>query len=107
MATAEAIAAFRLLIDESADKLPYDDVALSARLDGAVSTYGLATEIWREKAAAYAALVNVSESGTSRSLSDLHKNALAMAKALGEADPSAPGSGAAVRGVRMQRLTRP
>ncbi len=106
MATAEEIAAFRLLINESEDKLPYDDTTLSARLDAALSPQGRAAEVWREKAAAYADLVSVSESGSSRQLSDLHKNALAMADALTKADPAAPGSGPAVRGVRMHKLTR-
>lgn len=36
--------------------------------------------IWREKAASYAELVDVSESGSSRKMSDLHKNAIEMAK---------------------------
>lgn len=36
--------------------------------------------IWREKAASYAKMVDVNESGSSRSFSDLSKNALAMAK---------------------------
>lgn len=107
MATTEEIAAFRLLINEAEDKQPYTDAALSARLDAAVSTQSLAAEIWREKAATYADLVSVSESGTSRNLSDLHKNALAMADALTKADPQAPGTGTAVRGVRMHRLSRP
>jgi hypothetical protein len=106
VATSDQIAAFRLLIDEKEDKHPYDDVSLSTRLDGAASVAGLAKEVWLEKAAVYASLVNVSESGSSRSMSDLHKNALAMSKALGEADASAPGTGTAVRGVRMKRLTR-
>lgn len=106
MAEKAAIDALRLLISEPDDKAPYDDIALSIRLDASPSTQGLAADIWREKAASYAALVNVSESGSSRSLSDLHKNALAMAKALGDVDPSNPGSGPAVRGVVMRRLTR-
>lgn len=104
MATAEEIAAFRLLIDESADALPYDDVSLSLRLDAAASPQALGREIWLEKAAKYSSLVNVSESGSSRSMSDLNKNALAMAKALGDAEPDAPGG--AVSGVRMHKLTR-
>jgi hypothetical protein len=95
-----------LLIDESADVAPYDDISLSNRLDAATSPLSLSKEIWLEKAASYASLVNVSESGSSRSMSDLSKNALAMAKAMGDADPTAPGTGDAVRGVRMQRLTR-
>lgn len=106
MATAGEIAAFRLLIDEQADKEPYTDAALGARMDLATSTESLAAAIWREKAAAFAALVNVSESGSSRSLGDLQTNALKMADMFTKVDPTAPGTGSAVRGVRMSRLTR-
>jgi hypothetical protein len=106
VATAEQIAAFRLLIDEAEDRDPYDDLALGRRLDAALSSQALAQEIWLEKAAKYASLVNVSESGSSRSMSDLHKNALAMAKGFGDVDPTAPGTGTASRGVRMKKLTR-
>lgn len=106
MATKAEIDALRLLIAESDDVAPYDDIALGARLDASPSPIGLAAQIWREKAANYAALVNVSESGSSRSLGDLHKNALEMAKHFGDADPTTPGTGEAVRGVRMRRLTR-
>lgn len=106
MATADAIAAFRLLIDEDADKLPYSDARLGERIDAATSVQALAAEIWREKAAAFASLVNVSESGSSRSLGDLQDQALKMAETFAGIDPTAPGSGAAVRGVRMSRLTR-
>lgn len=106
MATAEQIAALRLLIDEPENVLPYDDGALGVRIDGATSTEALAASIWREKAARYASLVSVAESGSSRQLSDMHKNALAMAKSFDEADKAAPGA-PAVRGTRMHRLTRP
>lgn len=106
MATAEEIATLRLLIAEEVDELPYSDQVLGERLDASNSAAGLAREIWTEKAARYAELVNVSESGSSRNLSDLHKNALAMAGYFEASDPNAPGTGVAVRGVRMQRLTR-
>lgn len=106
MATAEEIAAFRLLIDEADDVMPYTDAILSERLDSAVSTEALSAGIWREKAATYAGLVSVAESGSSRNLSDLHKNALAMAQHYAGIDPAAPGTGASVRGTRMSRLTR-
>lgn len=105
MATADQIAALRLMIDQPLDETPYDDESLSLRLDGAASPQALAGQIWLEKAASYAQLVNVSESGSSRSMSDLHKNALAMAKGFGEADPTAPGS-PGTSGVRMRKLTR-
>jgi hypothetical protein len=105
VATAEEIAAFRLLINEADDAEPYSDLGLSNRLDAATSPMALAKEVWLEKAASYASLVNVTESGSSRSMSDLHKNALAMAKGFGAEDPTAPG-GTATRGVRLHKLTR-
>lgn len=105
MATAEEIAAFRLLISEDKDELPYSDLILGVRLDGATSNESLAAQIWREKAATFSGLVSVSESGSSRQLSDLHANALKMAEHFAGVDPSAPG-GTAVRGTRMSRLTR-
>lgn len=105
MATPDEVAALRLMIDEAEDTLPYTDVLLGSRLDAAGSREGLAAQIWREKAAAAASLVNVSESGSSRSLSDLHDNALAMAQHFASIDPTAPGA-AGLRGVRMSRLTR-
>lgn len=106
MATAEEIAAFRLLINQPINAAPYTDEALSDRLDLASSVQSLASIIWSEMAASYASMVNVSESGSSRSLSDLHKNAIAMAKYFSDNDPTTPGTGEAVRGVRMHRLTR-
>lgn len=106
MATAEEIAVFRLLIAEPEDDDPYTDLILGERLDAATSPEALAATIWTEKSASYAALVNVSESGSSRNLSDLHKNALAMAAHFAKIDPQAPGTGTAVRGTRMSRLTR-
>jgi hypothetical protein len=106
MATATEIAAFRLLIDEQDDKDPYTDASLGARLDAATSPQSLAATIWTEKAAAYAALVDVSESGSSRSLGQLQDKALNMAKTFQAMDPTAPGTGSAVRGTRMSRLTR-
>ena len=105
MATADEIAAFRLLIDEEDDKLPYDDESLGARLDVATSVEALASQIWREKAARYAGMVNVSESGSSRNLGDLQAQALKMADMFTSVDSTAPGA-PAVRGAVMRRLTR-
>lgn len=58
----------------------YTDEALSAIIDAEASVEGAAVVVWQEKAAKYAALVNTSESGSSRSNSQLHQNALNMAK---------------------------
>lgn len=61
------------------DTDPYDDAELSDMLD-ASNIYRVSERLWNEKAASLAALVNTSESGSSRNMGDLHKNALAMAK---------------------------
>lgn len=69
----------------------YTDTELGVILDSGVTKNALISRIWREKAASYATLVNVSESGSSRSLSDLHKNALTMAEKFDPGDPSVTG----------------
>lgn len=102
MATAEAIASFRLLIAEP-DETTYTDAALSDILDAASSANGAAATIWTQKAAAASSFVNVSESGSSRSMGDLQKNALAMAKVFGDAVEADPGTSV---GVRISRIVR-
>lgn len=57
----------------------YTDEQLAAMLDGGMTVREIAHDIWETKAAKYAGLVNTSESGSSRNLGDLYKNALAMA----------------------------
>lgn len=104
MATAEEIAALRLLIAEP-EPDTYSDEVLNARLAGATNEYALAYEIWTEKAAAAAALVDMSEGGSSRKLGDVYEQALGMADAMRERAQSAtsPPAGA----TRIKRLTRP
>lgn len=102
MATADEIAAFRLLIAE-ADEETYTDAQLSALLDASTSPNAAAGQIWTQKAASFSTLVNVSESGSSRSLGDLQKNALAMAKVFGD---TAAGDQDTAPGLRIRRITR-
>jgi hypothetical protein len=78
MATPEEIAAFRLIINEQ-DGATYSDQMLSDRLDAAVSERRLASNIWLEKAAKYASLVDIQEGTSRRSLSQLQEHALLMA----------------------------
>jgi hypothetical protein len=102
MATADQIADFRLLIAES-DEETYTDEQLSALLDASTSANAAASQIWIEKAASAASLVNVSESGSSRSLGDIQRNALAMAKVFGD---NAAGDQSTSPGIRIRRITR-
>lgn len=55
------------------------DLAAAVTEDGVVNVNALVAAIWRIKAARFSELVDVSEAGSSRKFSDLHKNALAMA----------------------------
>lgn len=79
MATVEEIEALRRMVDEPTQD-PYTDATLSAYIDEAGSLDGAAAEVWQEKAAKASTLVNTSESGSSRSLGQIHQNALNMAK---------------------------
>lgn len=107
MASPEAVSALRLLIAEPNNAEPYTDNALSARLDTDGDPDLTAYQIWTEKAAAWAALADISEGGSSRKQGDLHEQALAMAKffrARVESDPPSVGGGT---GVRISKLRRP
>lgn len=59
---------------------------------------------WRVKAAHYADLVDVAEGNSSRAMSDLHKNALAMARAFG--GDAAVGVGTASGHVVIGKIER-
>lgn len=106
MATADDIAALRLLIAEP-DQDTYSDEELSNRLD-AGTEYVVAFDIWTEKAASAAGLVDISEGGSSRKLGDVYEQALGMAEAMRQRALSATsppdGTGA---GPRIKRLSRP
>lgn len=79
MATTEQLAELRRLVDEPTQD-PYTDAVLSLRIDAASSIQELAGAIWREKAATFAGLVDVREGNSDRKLSQLHKQAIAMAE---------------------------
>lgn len=63
-----------------------------------------ASEVWSQKASKLADLVDVSESGSSRKLGDLYKQALAMAEhyaGVSKAEETRAG-----RGTRIRSITR-
>lgn len=70
----------------------YPSVDLQKMLDAGMSVNDVSRSIWVKRAAQYSGLVDTSESGSSRKLSDLHKNALTMADRFKDADdfPSEP-----------------
>lgn len=79
MATVEEVATLRRITAEPGTD-NYTDEALSGYIDAAGSVDGAAAAIWQEKAAKASKLVNVSESGSSRSMQQIYQNALDMAK---------------------------
>jgi hypothetical protein len=108
MATAEEIAALRLLIAEPDDAAPYTDIALGAALDVAANEYVVAFEVWTQKAAGTAGLVDISEGGSSRKMGDLYEQYLSMAEQMRvravSANQPPDGSGS---GIRIRKLARP
>lgn len=77
MATVEDV----LLVKRNTDSGGgWTDEQIAAALDTGLSVRAVTHQIWTSVAAESAALVNVSEAGSSRALSDIHKNALTMAK---------------------------
>lgn len=102
MATTDDIARLRRLAD-AADVTAYPATDLSARIDAAGSVEAAAADMWRERAASYAALVDTTEGSSSRKLSQLKAQALEMAVAFDQrvlmlAGGSRPHSRAITRG---------
>lgn len=102
MATEDQIWKLRLAIDESDDSNGWTDERLSGIIEESLTINAAAAQVWSLKAAQYASLVDVSESGSSRKLGDLHKNALSMAQSFVSADGDAveASSGPVVRRIR-------
>lgn len=85
MATTSEIKELRGLVQEPNNAEPWTDDYLS----GLIDRYGIrasAQSIWTQKAAERVDLVNISEGGSSRSMSDAHKHALDMIGVFDEDD---------------------
>jgi len=76
MATTDQISQLKLLIGDT----ELTDDQLATIIDSEADIQGAAAQAWQVTAAQYADLVNISEAGSSRSLGQLHQNALDMAK---------------------------
>jgi hypothetical protein len=76
MATAEEVDVLKRLGSSAHEN--YTEIELGALIDS-LTLNGAAAQLWRETASATTQLVDVSESGSSRKMSDVHRNALSMA----------------------------
>lgn len=68
----DPITQLRRWTDEIAEDSPYSDAELSDRLGAAANAYAAARDIWMEKLADASGFVNVSEGGSSRSMSQVY-----------------------------------
>lgn len=90
MATAEQVNSLRRATAIAADDELYTDSLLGGMIDDLGFETAAAT-VWREKAALVAGLVDTTESGSSRRLSQLREGYLAMAKAAAPDDTGSKG----------------
>jgi hypothetical protein len=81
MATIIQIAQFRRMTGLTENVEPYTDTYISNIIDE-LGFETAAASVWREKAASAAGLVDMTESGSTRRLSQLYSQYLAMSNAL-------------------------
>lgn len=79
MASVEDIATLRRITNEPGIE-NYSDESMSEYIDVAGSVDGAAAIVWEEKAARASNLVNIAESGSSRSMNQIYQNAVDQAK---------------------------
>lgn len=88
MSTMATTSELELLRADTDGAIEYTDVQLGEIL-AVEGTHAMAARrIWRTKAATTASMVDIAESGSSRALGNLHKQALAMADSFGQDVPA-------------------
>lgn len=112
MATSEQIALLRQLISEADESNGWTDVALGALIDrytadGISDLDWAASEVWTQKASAVAELVDMSENGSTRKMSDVHKNFLGMASFYRRRSPGASAEDGDSPRPRTRAIVRP
>lgn len=78
MATEETLAAVKINIPDDADADGWDDAYIGTLLDAGLSITKTTLAFWAARVGKYANLVDISEAGSSRSLSQLFNQAQAM-----------------------------
>lgn len=104
MATEEQVMSLRRATDVTADDETYTYELLSRMLDDLGTVPAAAAAIWGERAAAYAGVVDTTESGSTRRLSQLHTQALAMQRFWGGPEESTDDTGGTSFTVGVDRV---
>jgi hypothetical protein len=100
MATQDQISTLRRMTALTDDDAVYTDSLLGGLIDD-LGFETAAAQIWKEKAAAAATLVDTTESGSSRALSQLRKGFLEMATAV---NPVVDSTGGGSFTVEIERI---
>ena len=98
-ATPENIAMVREYVAEADSAGGWTDERITTIIEVSTTLKEAAETIWRAKDASYAHLVDITEGGSSRKMSSLYTNALAMADSMRGDDIDSPG--------RRRPTTRP
>lgn len=106
MATPEDVALVREYINELNEDNGWTDARIATFVDGTTNTAYAAADIWAVKAGTFAGLVNVSESGSSRNLGDLLKQAKEMEAHYRKRGDAIDAPVAVDSGPVIRRLTR-
>jgi hypothetical protein len=107
MATADQILQVRDYIAELGIENGWTDDKLGEYIDRETDLYLASAAIWSAKAAKYASLVNVAESGSSRSMGSLIDNAIKMAKLYRDKSADSAGPQADDGAIIITKLVRP
>jgi hypothetical protein len=103
MATQEEIDQARTLVPDTT----LTDEQINAIIDGSDCMNQAVGKIWGELAGRLSNLVNISEAGSSRSMGDLQKNALAMAKYYADMGCGDIATEDVVKRTRTRAIVRP
>lgn len=113
MATASEIALVRQLINEPGDDNGWTDERIGELIEAnrdsedAVNLKLVASDIWGIKASSFSKMVDITESGSSRKMGDLLKNALLLQKSLRETTAPVEVADPLADRPRTRAITRP
>lgn len=106
MATPEEIQAIQEELPDDAASYGWDEDRINEELDNGVTGNALYLKFWRKVSSSTFGLVDMSESGSSRSLSQIHKQASDMMKKFQEAIDKEEEPTPITSGIRSRPIRR-
>jgi len=106
MATQDEISAFKNLLPKNAADYGWTDELIGQLIDDGISQNAMLLRYWDKVAADTSEYVDMSESGSSRALSQIHKSALEMAKLFQGRIEQEENPPATTAGIRSRPIAR-